>query len=465
MTDPLMMTDGTFAHADGAEGVGAGVGGAGNEDGNQGPEPVEDVDDEGLVTELDEDGEVDPEEETAADRVFVIRVKRDPKMRLDVYLQNRLKGFSRARVQKLIELDRVRLNDLPAKAGTVIRQGYRLEVRLPPPSVHEILPEDIPLEVLYEDDDLVVINKPAGIIVHPARGNLRGTMVNALAGYFKKQLESRGDRWTPWLTAGGPAAKQEARKMAKGEVAGLSAVGGQELRPGVVHRLDQNTTGCIVFAKRDQTHWLVARQFERRQTLKAYLAVVHGNFDHVGDVIDAPLGKHPTIREAYAVRHDSSGKDSVTIYRVREQYRGYSLVELELKTGRTHQIRVHLSWLGHPIVGDIVYGGEPIGLKELDEPPLAAAHRRCMTYVRQREEGEKLAASAAAREDLLIAHPALHAALLRFFHPVREEKMTFQAPVHSPMLDLIHLLRQRRIDAPTAGPGCWLDLAQVTPNP
>ncbi|MCC5828208.1 MAG: RluA family pseudouridine synthase [Phycisphaeraceae bacterium] len=425
-----------------------------------------DLDDE-AVTELQEDDQLDPEDQSLTDRVFVIGVKRDPKMRLDVYLQNRLKGFSRARVQRLIDLDRVRLNDGPAKAGTVIRRGYRIEVRLPPPEVHEIEPQDIPLEVLHEDDDLIVINKPAGIIVHPARGNLRGTMVNALAGYFKRQLEARGERWKPWLTADGPAARQDARLSEKedAKVKGLSTVGGQELRPGVIHRLDQNTTGCIVFAKRDQAHWMVARQFERRQTLKAYLAVVHGNFDHVGDVIDAPLGKHPTFHEAYAVRHDSSGKSSVTIYRVREQYRGYTLLELELKTGRTHQIRVHLSWLGHPIVGDILYGGEPIGHRELSDPPLAAAHRRCLTYVRPREEGEKLLARSMGRKDMIIAHPALHAALLRFFHPVQQREMTFQAPVHEPMAQLIRELRHTRTDAPVAGEGCWLNLAQITPAP
>src|SRR5690606_595357 len=163
---------------------------------------------------------------------------------------------------------------------------------------------------------------------------------------------------------------------------GLSGVGSGELRPGVIHRLDKHTTGVIVVAKDDEDHWKIARQFEDRKTLKAYMAVVHGNFDTEGGVVDAPIGKHPTIREAMAVRHDSVGKPSVTLYRVREQYEGYSRVELQLRTGRTHQIRVHMSYLGHPLVGDILYGGEVVGPAEIAEPPIAAGSRNFVNFAR-----------------------------------------------------------------------------------
>jgi len=228
--------------------------------------------------------------------------------------------------------------------------------------------------------------------------------------------------------------------------------------------LDKNTTGVIIVAKRDETHWMLARQFEERSNLKAYLALVHGCPEPVGGVIDQPIGKHPTIREAMAVRHDSHGKSSLTLYRVRERYRGYSLVECELKSGRTHQIRVHLSYIGHPLVGDIIYGGEPVGHQELTDPPQPAGARPFLTYARTREEGLKVEAQAAAREDMLLAFPALHAALLRMRHPTTHETMTFTAPLHSPMLELIHRLRQQGEAGPIAKDGWHVDLGEAIPE-
>ena len=217
-------------------------------------------------------------------------------------------------------------------------------------------------------------------------------------------------------------------------------------------------------AKSDDAHWGIARQFADRTTLKAYLAVVHGNVDPPGGVIEFPIGKHPTIREAYAVRHDRNAKPAVTLYRVREQYRGYSLVELELKTGRTHQIRVHLSYIGHPIVGDIIYGGEPIGTSELDDPPVAAGFRRDLTFAREKEAGQRIEADALSRDDLILAHPALHAALLSFTHPATGQMVEFTAPLHEPMAGLVAELRRRRIDAPVADDGYWIDLACICPE-
>ncbi len=407
-----------------------------------------------------------PADDNAHNVEHDILVRRDPKMRLDQYLQNRLKGISRSRIQRLIESGAVTLNDRAPKASAIIRQGDRIHVVLPPPAVQRIDPEPMELDILYEDDDLVVINKTAGVIVHPARGNTRGTLINGLAWHMKQQLEAEGTAWKAWTTTGtthrpGAKARSKSRK-----VKGLSEVGAEELRPGVVHRLDQYTTGCIVFARSDWAHWRLARQFERRQTLKAYLALVHGNFDHGGDVIDQPIGKHPTIREAFAVRHDSMAKDSVTLYRVREQYPGYSLVELELKTGRTHQIRVHLSYLGHPIVGDVVYGGEPLRRGDLDNPPIPAAHRRYLNCVRTKEEGLPLLHRAMADPETLLTHPALHAALLSFTHPRQQETVCFTAPVHEPVRSILAELRTRRIDdAPVADAGTYVDLDSALPPP
>ena len=241
-------------------------------------------------------------------------------------------------------------------------------------------------------------------------------------------------------------------------------MGAGEFRPGIIHRLDKHTTGCLVVAKSDQAHWRIARQFEDRTVLKAYLAVVHGNLDTGGGVIEQPLGKHPTIREAHAVRHDSMGKRCVTLYRVREQYRGYSLVELELKTGRTHQIRVHMTWLGHPVVGDILYGGEPVGPAELDEPPVAAGGRKYLTFARDKAQGEHLEAASAKRlaaGELIIATPALHAALLAFEHPVDRQPVAFTAPLHEPMATLIRHLRRRPAQGPVADSGYNVDLTAV----
>jgi 23S rRNA pseudouridine1911/1915/1917 synthase len=282
----------------------------------------------------------------------------------------------------------------------------------------DLRPEPIPLHVLYEDDDLIVLNKQANIIVHPARKYRSGTLINALAYHF--QNRSGGE---------------------------LSGVGKKDERPGVVHRLDMNTTGVIIFAKQDATHWLLAKQFEERTNLKAYLALVHGCPNPPQGAIDQPIGKHPTIREAYAVRHDPSAKDCLTLYRVRRQYEGYSLVELELKSGRTHQIRVHLSHLGHPIVGDQLYGGEMVGPPEIEDPPEASGGRPGLNFARPKAEGlrfEELAKERVEAGELIMGTPALHAALLRIKHPATGKSLTFSAPLHEPMMAIVRTLEAEK---------------------
>lgn len=319
-------------------------------------------------------------------------LQRDLNTRLDKYLTSRITFMSRTQLQRLIESGGVTVNDRAAKASTKLVQGDRVEVVVPPPPDKGIRPEQIPLEVLYEDQHLIVLNKRPDIIVHPARSELSGTMINALAWHFQH-------------VSGGA----------------LSGVGEEFARPGVVHRLDRNTSGCIVFAKDDEAHWKLGRQFEKRTVDKRYLALVHGLVEPDGQVIDLPVGPHPSrekgYREKYVVRHDDLGKPSVTICRVRERYGGdapYSLVELELKTGRTHQIRVHMSFSGWPIVGDDMYGGKPL---QIAEPPTT------------------------------IERQMLHAALLAFEHPLSGEPLVFTAPPPADMAAAVAHLRRRSVQA------------------
>ncbi|MEM6458583.1 MAG: RluA family pseudouridine synthase [Planctomycetota bacterium] len=389
-------------------------------------------------------------EEAGAER-RVYELTTDSSQRLDKYLHNRLKGISRSQIQKLIALGGVTVNGKSVKPSASLRTGDIVEVVVPPKPAVDLRPEPIPLDILYEDDDLVVVNKHANFIVHPARKYKSATMVNALAHHF--------------ASPGFNTPRIDERSSNR---AGLSAVGRDDQRPGVVHRLDMNTTGVILFAKQDATHWLLAKQFEDRTNLKCYLALVHGTPDPPGGAIDQPLGKHPTIREAHAVRHDGAGKESLTFYRVRRRYCGYSLIECELKSGRTHQIRVHLAHLGFPIVGDQLYGGEIVGPPELADPPTAAGSRPNLNYARTKPEGAKLEAAAADRAaagELVMGTPALHAALLRIHHPVRREDLTFTAPLHRPMLDLVrHLEAGYVADGPVVDDGTHVDLSRALPG-
>ncbi len=364
-------------------------------------------------------------------------LSKDSNHRLDKYLQSRIKGFSRHQIQRLISLGGVTVNGKKPKASTRLRKSDVINVLIPPRPAVDLSPEPIPLEVLHEEDGFIVINKQAGLIVHPARSHLNGTLLNALAYHFQQSQRDDTDK------------------------AELSKVGKEHARPGVIHRLDKNTTGVIIVAKQDNQHWKLAKQFEDRTNLKVYLAVVHGCPDPIGGVINEPIGKHPTIREAMSVRHDSTSRDSVTLYRVRERYQGYSLVELELKTGRTHQIRVHMAYIGYPLVGDIIYGGEPVGLTELDDPPRPAAARPNLTYARDKQEGQKMEREAAERDDMLMATPALHAAMLRMFHPETKDPMTFTAPVHGKLRDLITELRKRPKAGDVVTNGVYLDLKKT----
>lgn len=336
---------------------------------------------------------------TQGDKDFVVRVPfemmRDVKDRLDRYLTSRITFMSRNQLQVLIDSGGATVNNKVAKASTKLRLGDQIVLMIPKPPSGDIEGDDIPLEVMYEDEYILVINKEPDIIVHPARAENRGTILNGLVHHFEKN--------------------------ASGE---LSSVGEEFARPGVVHRLDRNTSGCIVFAKNDESHWKMGKKFEERQVNKRYLAVVHGWVARDEQLIDLPLGPHLShakgSREKRVVRYDNLGKESQTICRVRERYelpglrkltstRKYSLVELELLTGRTHQIRVHLSHLDHPIVGDDMYTGKPF----ID-----------------------------ADGKTIIKRQALHAGLLSFLHPMNDEPMEFVAPVREELRALIVHLRE-----------------------
>lgn len=419
-------------------------------------------------------------EESGAERMSWTMSK-DSTMRLDKYVQGRLKGISRSQVRKLIDLGAVTVNRKVGKPSQKLKDDDVVEVVVPPKPSEDLTPEDIPLDILYEDDVFIAINKDAGIIVHPARSRLTGTMINALAYHFEHHPGNTVDRTVNTTQAGAersaapghkpplPTKSDNKRNRAKDKhKPSLSSVGKDSARPGVVHRLDMNTTGVILFAKQNEAHWLLAKQFEERTNTKAYLAVVHGNPEPVG-IIEQPLGKHPTIREGNAVRHDTTGKYALTLYRVREQYEGYALVECEIKTGRTHQIRVHLQYIGHPIVGDIMYGGEIVGPKELDDPPFPAGARVNLSYARKKEEGKKLEALALERMAQGEAHPdgpvisaipALHAAYLRIHHPIDQHDMIFTAPLHEPMRTLLNELRERPNikGAKSTDANCYIDL-------
>ncbi|HXE81445.1 MAG TPA: RluA family pseudouridine synthase [Vicinamibacterales bacterium] len=282
--------------------------------------------------------------------------------RLDRYLAAVLAGHSRAQVQRLIKQNRVQLGASTPRANTSVKAGDRVIVDLPEPAPTDVVPEEIPLDILYEDADIVVVNKPAGMVVHPAAGHASGTLVNALLHRVKD----------------------------------LSGIGG-ELRPGIVHRLDRGTSGVMVVAKRDRAHEALARQFHDREVEKEYIALVWGVVQ-AGRRIDAPIGRDPYDRHRMSARARRA-RHAVTRVTYARHFRGVTLVHVAIATGRTHQIRVHLSAIGHPIVGDSVYGG-----------------------VRRRVPGDLRAVARLER-------PFLHAARLAFAHPTDGRRMEFTAPL------------------------------------
>jgi 23S rRNA pseudouridine1911/1915/1917 synthase len=252
-------------------------------------------------------------------RTFSIS-KADAGTRLDTYLAARINGWSRARLQGLIDDGEVLVNNKPAKASYKLRAADEIEVELTPALSSHFVPENIPLDIVFEDDDLIVINKPAGLVVHPADGIHSGTLANALAYHFQ-QLSTRAG----------------------------------SIRPGIVHRLDKGTSGLLVVAKTESVHENLTDQFRAREIFKSYVALVHGVVKEEKGRIEQPIARDPRNRTRMTVV--AGGRGALSLYKVRQRYGSFTLLDVELKTGRTHQIRVHLSWLKHPVLGDELYGG------------------------------------------------------------------------------------------------------------
>jgi len=291
--------------------------------------------------------------------------------RIDKALAGMLEeDVSRSRLQEWIRSGFVKVNGAPVKPNYRLAEGDEVEVIPPEPDAAELAPEDIPLDIVYEDRDVVVVNKPRGMVVHPAAGHRRGTLVNALLYHCRD----------------------------------LSGVGG-ELRPGIVHRIDKDTSGLIMAAKNDLAHQSLAAQLKAHTVTRRYIAVVRGAVPHDRGTVDAPIGRDPKDRKLFAVIA-KGGKRAVTHFAVLERFADATVLELALETGRTHQIRVHMKYIGHPLVGDPVYGRS--GGPAMDVP------------------GQ-----------------ALHAAVLGFDHPRTGERLVFEAPLPEEMRALIERLRNR----------------------
>ena len=249
-------------------------------------------------------------------------------LRLDAFLADSHLGLTRSALQKFMESGAVTVNGAPVRKNYKTHAGDRIEVTLPEPEPLEILPEDIPLDIRYEDEDVMVLNKPKGLVVHPAPGHWTGTLVSGLMYHCKDRLS------------------------------GINGV----LRPGIVHRIDMDTSGLLIVAKNDFAHQALAAQLKDHTLSRIYEAVVVGNIREDQGTIDAPIGRHPVDRKKMAVTEKNS-RPAVTHFQVLARYPGYTHLRLRLETGRTHQIRVHLSWKNHPILGDCVYGrGKELGL-------------------------------------------------------------------------------------------------------
>lgn len=290
--------------------------------------------------------------------------------RIDRFLSADLEDLSRSYIQKLMKDGRILVNGKPVKANYKLSAGDEICVSVPEPETLDIQPENIPLDILYEDDDILIVNKPKGMVVHPSPGHYSHTLVNAVLYHCGENLS------------------------------GINGV----IRPGIVHRIDMDTTGSLLICKNDRSHQILAEQLKEHSITRRYHAVVYGNFKEERGTVNAPIGRHPVDRKKMSTK-SSSGRPAVTHYRVLERFGNYTYIECELETGRTHQIRVHMSSIGHPILGDAVYGPA-----------------KCPFNL----EGQ-----------------TLHAKILGIRHPSTGEYMEFDAPLPEYFVSLLNLLRKQ----------------------
>ena len=305
--------------------------------------------------------------------------KDDVGMRLDAYIAA-ISDLSRSAAARLIESGSVTVNGKPAEKKRAIAEGDVVEITLPEPEECEAQPEDIPLDVVYEDDDIIVINKPQGMVVHPAPGNYSGTLVNALLFRCRDSL---------------------------------SGIGGV-MRPGIVHRIDKDTSGLLVVAKNDFAHTALSEELKYHGIEREYHALVKGGFGDDSGTIDLPIGRHPIDRKKMAVlKNSESAREAVTHYEVLARYGNISYLKLMLETGRTHQIRVHMSYTGHPLLGDEVYGQSKIPFEK--------------------------------RHASLLSGQALHAKRLSLTHPRTNERMTFECELPENFEKLLEVLEKNSL--------------------
>ncbi len=301
--------------------------------------------------------------------------------RLDAYIASVEPSLSRSAVARLCDEGRVTVGGKPVKKNYVLRAGEQIDLTLPDPVPDEAQPEDIALDIVYEDEDIIVINKPQGMVVHPAAGNADGTLVNALLYHCGESL---------------------------------SGIGGVS-RPGIVHRIDKDTAGLLVVAKNDAAHIALSDQLQCHEVSRIYSAILVGTPDEDSGTVDAPLGRDIRDRKKMAVIRDESrhSRHAVTHYTVLEKYSGFCLVRCQLETGRTHQIRVHMSHIGHPLMGDMTYGG---GRTQFEKNHAKYIHGQC-----------------------------LFAGELSLTHPRSGERMTFHAPLPEDFEALLRILREREL--------------------
>lgn len=304
-------------------------------------------------------------------RIFEFDIKEnDAKVRIDKYLTDNLEDQTRSYIQKLIKEDLIFVNDQNVKANYKLRLNDHIAVNIPPSEIIEVKPEDIPLDIIYEDEDLVLINKGQGMVVHPSNGHYSGTLVNGLLYRYKD---------------------------------GLSTINGN-LRPGIVHRLDMDTTGILIVCKNDIAHLSIAKQLKEHKVKRTYNAIVYNSFNNTHGIIDAPIGRHPIERTRMSINYEN-GKHAITHYKLIENLKNnFAYVECDLETGRTHQIRVHMESISHPILGDRIYGPKNKKYK-------------------------------------LLYGQVLHARFVGFVHPTKHEYMEFEAPLPEYFMKLLKTLR------------------------